>query len=89
MKLQPNKIFVKFGNTGKYVEAEKVKIGDRYLGDLVDEMEQVKMAHEKLTEQLKDCIVVNKDEEVLIEIDGKLQRSKLVLHEDRDRRAHV
>ena len=66
MKLQPNKIFVKFGNTGKYVEAEKVKIGDRYLGDLIDEMEQVKMAYEKLTEQLKDCIVLEEDKDKVV-----------------------
>jgi len=84
MKLEKNKVFVKNGKATKPIDAREIIIGDRVLGDLIGELDQVKMAYEKLTNQLKDCYVVQKDKEILIEIDGQLQRSKLKLYEDKE-----
>lgn len=74
MKIDYNRVYVKNGNATKAVPVEKLIINGLQLVDVLNELSTLKTAYNELTTELKECHIVKKDTEYIININNKLQR---------------
>jgi hypothetical protein len=82
MKIEYDKVVVKYGKDTKWVDVKDLEINNIKLSEILAHVALLEDAYTKLTEELKNAHIVKKDTEYIIEIDGKLKRVRNpILHE--------
>lgn len=68
------KVAIKNKNEWKYIDAEDIMFNGERLGEIFARLDALHMAYDKLTNELKNCHVVPKDTQYIIQIDNELKR---------------
>lgn len=77
MKKKLNKVFVPFGDASRSVDVKDIKIDEKRLGDLLYEFEEYKQAYLNLIETLKDKVIVDKENDLIIALDDNIYRGRI------------
>ena len=81
-KLDTSKTFVKFGETGKWRDVSELTVNGVTIEEMFNTMEQTKQAFQDLMTELQGHYVVEEDKTYIVEIEGKLYRTKLNVVKD-------
>jgi hypothetical protein len=81
-KLYTSKVFVKFGSEGKFRDVNEVTVNGFTIEEMFSTMEQTKQAFQDLMTELQGHYVVEEEASYIVEIEGKLYRTKLNVLKD-------
>lgn len=82
MKLDTSKVFVKYGSEGKWRDVNELTLNGVTIAEMFDTMQQTKQAFQDLMTELQGHYVVEEDASYIVEIEGKLYRTKLNVLKD-------
>ena len=81
MKPEYNTVHVKMGKMSKAVSASKVEVDGVPLGDIVKENQALRQAFKEqadvIKEALSNALVIPKDKDMIVALDGELHKGKL------------
>lgn len=77
MKIEHDKVYMRYGKQGKFVDASEITINGNKLGDLLAELQAHKKAYNDLVNVLKDKVIVNKKDNLIIALNGKVHKGKI------------
>jgi hypothetical protein len=85
--VETTKVFVKNekGGEGRWLSADQLRLNRKSIEDIINKLTQVEKTFESLIEELKECYIVKKDKEYIIDIENDLKRVKdIKLYEVQD-----
>lgn len=79
------KVAVKNKSEWAYIDAEKIKVGDYTIGELLKRMQKMEQAFQQLFNEMQGKFIVDADKPYILEVNGKLEKvNKLIAHQDKD-----
>ena len=78
MKPEYNQVHVKMGKMSKAVDASKVEVDGTPLGDMLTELRLLRGAYEQLGETLKDKVIVDRKDTLIVDISGTPRKGTVV-----------
>ena len=77
MKVEYDKVFVKYGKQGKFVDTNKITIDGVSIKDLFKEIQSYKEKYKQLTELLNDKVILNPKDNLIIALNDEVHKGKI------------